>query len=642
MVTINGQEVDITDTGIDPTFLEALPDDMREEVLNQHFRESRSAGPPPTVPSNINSEFLDALPPDLRAEVLRQEAAEQRRERATANAAARAAGQPAPAAPTGPLEIDPATFLASLNPSLRQAVLLEQDDTFLSSLPANLIAEANVLREESNRRHAARQVARHPHGVGGGAAPVAPVKKPAVHREAIQLLDKSGLATLVRLLFFPQPLKKNALQKVLVNLCENTRTRTELINLLLTILQDGTRDVSAVDKSFSQMSLRASKGGKDTPRRKIGLETPGGGLPHFPGESVPNLIAHRCLEALMFLVASNDQSPLFFLTEQEIVVGLSRRSSKKGKGKEKAAPSTTFPVIVLLGLLNRPALLKTQSMMDSLTQLLSAITKSLTVLQKKATPSEDAPAVAPAPPAADPTPAAEGAVPAPVESDPAAPAPEVPAAEGDAALAAAAPEAVADEAPVPSTSASAPAATATPKEDKEKDVTLADTLLKSPPHIPSQVLRLVVNILDAGECSSKTFQQTIALIQNLSHLPDSRDVISEELKTRAQSLAGLLVPDLDHLITAIEAGEDVRTVTLAKFSPASSRQAKLLRLLKVLEVLEKDDGKRETYDSLDFGELWARLSAALTAVDEKPELASTALMLLPLVLSRPALTRIAC
>ena len=35
-VMIHGSAVDITDTGIDPTFLEALPDDMREEVLNQH------------------------------------------------------------------------------------------------------------------------------------------------------------------------------------------------------------------------------------------------------------------------------------------------------------------------------------------------------------------------------------------------------------------------------------------------------------------------------------------------------------------------------------------------------------------------------------------------------------------------------
>jgi E3 ubiquitin-protein ligase HUWE1 len=42
-VMIHGSPVDITETGIDPTFLEALPDDMREEVLNQHVRDQRAA-----------------------------------------------------------------------------------------------------------------------------------------------------------------------------------------------------------------------------------------------------------------------------------------------------------------------------------------------------------------------------------------------------------------------------------------------------------------------------------------------------------------------------------------------------------------------------------------------------------------------
>lgn len=564
-IFIHGNEVDITDTGIDPTFLEALPDDMREEVLNQHFRESRTSAPAPAVPSQINSEFLDALPPDLRAEVLRQEAAEQRREQAVARAAARDAGADVEAE-AGPADIDPADFLASLDPQLRQAVLLEQEDGFLSTLPANLVAEANDLRQQGNARRAARQAANPPPPTFPQAAPGATPKKP-VHREAIQLLDKSGLATLVRLLFFPQPLRKNALQKVLVNLCENSRTRTELINLLLTILQDGTRDVSAVDKSFSQMSLRASKhlgGAKDTPRRKVGAETPGGGLPHFPGESVPNLIAQRCLEALMFLVSSNDQAPLFFLTEQEVVVGLNRRSSKKGKGKEKATPSTTYPIIVLLSLLDRPALLKTQAMMDSLTQLLSTITKALAVLQRKASDTE----------AARDAPPASGEAPPPTTADPAVIDP----------TAAAAPAADTASSAAPAT-ATATVATDAPKDAEKTEQTPGDVLLKDPPHISPSILRLVVNILDAGECSSKTFQQTLVLIQNLSYLPEAREVISEELKARAQTLSNQLLPDLDELLAAVQCTEDVRGVTLAKFSPASSLQAKLLRVLKTIGAL---------------------------------------------------------
>lgn len=634
MITINGAQVDITDTGIDPTFLEALPDDMREEVLNQHFREVRNAGPPPAVPSQINSEFLDALPPDLRAEVLRQEAAEARREAAATRAEeAEEEGDGGEEGEAGAMDIDPASFLASLDPQLRRAVLMEQDDGFLATLPANLIAEANVLREANNRRHAARNAvaANAPIVLGSVIPPVPAVKKAPVHREAIQLLDKAGLATLVRLLFFPQPLRKNALQKVLVNLCENSRTRTELISLLLTILQDGTRDVSAVDKSFSQMSLRASKslgGPKETPRKKVGLDTPGGGLPQFPGESVPNLIAQRCLEALMFLVSANDQSPLFFLTEQEITIGLGRRSSKKGKGKEKAVPSTNFPIVVLLSLLgDRPALLKTQSMMDSLTQLLSTITKSLSVLQKKASEVEEV-----VPPVAV---GGAGPPPAIVASA---------AADITTAGASSSTSIIVADTTLPTVPE------ASKVEEKDKEVSPAEILLKSPPQIAPSILRLVVNVLDAGECSSKTFQQTLILIQNLSFLPEAREIISDELRSRAQSLSNLLLPDLDELSSAIQSAEEVKGTILAKFSPASSIQAKLLRILKTIDwihnpvkktttnatsekkILSAEEAKvSEIYVKFDFKELFEKLSTCLAVVEEKPALTFVGTILLPLI-----------
>ena len=359
-IMIHGEEVDITDTGVDREFLEALPDDMREEVLSQHFRETRSSGPPPAVPSHINSEFLDALPPDLRAEVLRQEAAEQRRQDEAAARANR--GEEAQDQARDEQDEDEdrdqdqdqdqddegaGVALGGMDPAALLAGLVGQaafggPPPGAEGLPgfAEFMAQGAPGRRTGG--DVARRLAGGPRGAGagnpGGAAP--PIKKSVPHREVIQLLDKSGLATLVRLLFFPQPLRRNSLQKVLVHLCENSRTRVELINLLLTILQDGTRDVSAVDKSFSQMSIRASKSllakDKDTPKRKV-PETPGPStsLPHFPGESVPNLIAQRCLEALAFLVNANDQTPLFFLTEQE--VALSRRAAKKGKGKEKVS-----------------------------------------------------------------------------------------------------------------------------------------------------------------------------------------------------------------------------------------------------------------------------------------------------------------
>ena len=70
---IHGSPIDIADTGIDPTFLEALPDDMCEEVINQHVRDQRAVRVERPADSQISAEFLEALPADIPAEILQQE-----------------------------------------------------------------------------------------------------------------------------------------------------------------------------------------------------------------------------------------------------------------------------------------------------------------------------------------------------------------------------------------------------------------------------------------------------------------------------------------------------------------------------------------------------------------------------------------
>jgi E3 ubiquitin-protein ligase HUWE1 len=374
-VMIHGSPVDITDTGIDPTFLEALPDEMREEVLNQHVRDQRAARVERPPDSQISDEFLNALPPEIRAEIIQQERQEQARRRAEEAAPS---GDNGPAA--APAEIDPASFIASLDPQLRQTVLLDSDDGFIQTLPSFMIAEAGAYREGSHatRRHLTTNVATR-------SGPV--VRKLPPARDAIQLLDKGGVAVLVRLLFFPQVLKKNHLFKVLVNLCENAKTRTELFNLLLNILQDGTGDLAAVDKSFAQMSFRNSKAPNQQTPKAAGKQRAGSdyfsalALPNIQNDANPELVAQRCLEALTFIVSSNELSSLFFLTEHEVPPGLRRAVSKKGKGKEKQMPQIHYPVVLLLGLLDRQSLLKTPSTMESVVGLLSTVTRPLTSIK---------------------------------------------------------------------------------------------------------------------------------------------------------------------------------------------------------------------------------------------------------------------
>jgi len=375
-VMIHGSPVDITDTGIDPTFLEALPDDMREEVVNQHIRDQQAARMERPADSQISAEFLDALPPEIRAEILHQERIEQARRRAEERAATSSAG----AAPA-PVDMDPASFIASLDPQLRQDVLLDQDEGFIQTLPSHIIAEAGAFRERAPR---------HPPRITGSRAEAVNTatitRKPPAPRDAIQLLDKSGVAVLVRLLFFPQISRKNILYKTLVNLCENSKTRAELFNFLLNILQEGTGDLAAIDRSFTQMTIRNSKGPTQVHRpaskQKTGPEYLSSlSAHHPPSEVVPDLIAQRCLEALSYIVTSNESSSLFFLTEQEMAVGLRRHTSKKGKGKEKQAAQTQCPIVLLLSLLDRQPLLKTPSVLELVVSLLDTVTRPLAGLK---------------------------------------------------------------------------------------------------------------------------------------------------------------------------------------------------------------------------------------------------------------------
>lgn len=372
-ITIHGNEVDITDTGIDPTFLEALPDEMREEVLNQHFREQHAARADLGPDSQISPEFLDALPPEIRAEILQQERVERARhgqqdvEGGHANA--------------GPAEINAADFIASLDPQLRHVVLLDSDDAILQSLPPHMIAEAGIIRDGAHIHHIRREppVARVP-------AAVSP-RKATQTRDAIQLLDRTGIAALLRLLFFPQLTKKNTLHKVLLNLCENSKSRTDVFNLLLGILQDGSGDVALVDKTFAQLSFRNVKGTPQQSAKSAGKQKEVALSAHsaiVPPEIPGDVVVQRCLDALSYIVETNELSSLFFLTEHELPAGLKRNASKKGKGKEKATPQSHYPIVLLLGLLDRQTLVKTPSILDSIAALLDAVTRPLTSLKEDA------------------------------------------------------------------------------------------------------------------------------------------------------------------------------------------------------------------------------------------------------------------
>lgn len=104
--------------GLDPSFLAALPADMREEVFSNHLRQqslqrtdlARESTTPPSssVTDEVNPEFLAALPLNIQEEVLAQQRQERQRQAA------------ASANPNDPF--DAAAFFQNLPSSLRQSV----------------------------------------------------------------------------------------------------------------------------------------------------------------------------------------------------------------------------------------------------------------------------------------------------------------------------------------------------------------------------------------------------------------------------------------------------------------------------------------------------------------------------------------
>merc|ERR1711937_946766 len=107
---------------------------MQQEVVNQ-ARETSELANQLDAGSSLDPEALAALPEDMRREVIEQEQQERRMR------------EQAPADPSNAEEMDNASFVASLAPELRNEILLTADDAFIQSLPPNIVAEAQVLRE---------------------------------------------------------------------------------------------------------------------------------------------------------------------------------------------------------------------------------------------------------------------------------------------------------------------------------------------------------------------------------------------------------------------------------------------------------------------------------------------------------------
>ncbi|KAL8679036.1 MAG: hypothetical protein Q9186_004664 [Xanthomendoza sp. 1 TL-2023] len=662
-ITHRGRDLDITGMGIDVEYLEALPEELREEVLVHQLAVQRSqAVAAGEAPSEINHEFLDALPPEIREELLQQEAQDRRRREREEERRRRAAESGAPARAE---EMDPASFLASLDPSLRQAVLMDQDEDVLNQLPQAIAAEARALGVDRNYRgyHGGlgHQRARMQNPDRDNREPQSN-KKPQ-RRQIVQMLDKAGVATLLRLMFVPQQgSSRVSLNNILHDISQNRQTRAEVINLLLLILQDGSTDVNAVERSFAQLSLRAKQPIAQKTPQPLKRSLTGYIAPSINSEMTPLMVVQQCLHALVFLTQYNPQIPYFFLTEYDNLSSAFRfRSNRKGKGKETRA--SKFALNALLSLLDRKLIMESSSCMEQLSTLLQAVTQPLMLLlrQSKEKPGNTEATEPNDQPMQDPESRATAAEVQTGESD------ATPAGPTSVETSTEMPDAAAEAPPVEGPIITDPSVghTVTAAEERSIEPNKAEDEKSkkqrplTPPVVPEENLRLVVNILAARECSAKTFRDTLSTINNLSAIPEAKEIFGKGLIEQAQDLGQAILCDLDELVPQIKQAEsaaDIQGMALAKFSPASSDQAKLLRILTALDYLfdpKRNNGKTKStandrteagesstsqedilttlYENAIFGTLWTKLSDCLGAIRQGDGMLNLATILLPLI-----------
>lgn len=591
MYRFGNREVDITSLGIDVDFLNELPEDMREEVLMGQLVQARATAPENT---EYDQDFLDALPPEMRDELLQNEMQERRRREREAQRRDGRAGIPG-----GPIDMDNASFFASLAPGIRETILAEQgDDIIEHHLPAELAAEARRLgagRRPPTEAHI-RGFTRSMGITADGALP-----KEIRPRQYVQILDKAGVAALLRLMFMTQTgSAKTYLFQILISACQNKQNRAEILSTLLSILQDGSSDSGSVERSFAQLTARAKSAAvTKTPQKQTGTSV--------STEMTPLNIMEQCLSAIFYLIQHNPKVMEFMLSEHEVSIGFKSRSGKKGKAKDTKA--SRYPINALLSLLDRKFIVENSLVMETLTTTLMWMTNALTLWEKKRAEIE-------AKQKEEDEKKAESST---VEGQTS----EQPAPADQPTDAAEEPTADAD------TSKEAPATDPATEVKKQR-------MPPSPPEISDHNLRSVVNIFVARECTSKTFKSSLSLLSNLATIPKAKSIFIEELVRLAQELGTQILDELKELLVQVrkaESATDVLRAALSKFSPANSDQAKLYRIISCLDYIHDaaDPKLREMFENDTYAQLWNNLSQCLTAIREHGSMVNVATILLPLI-----------
>ncbi|KAG6644475.1 E3 ubiquitin-protein ligase UPL2-like isoform X1 [Carya illinoinensis] len=362
---------------IDPAFLDALPEELRAEVLSA--QQGQAAPPSNAEPQNsgdIDPEFLAALPPDIRAEVLAQQQAQRLHQSQELE------GQP--------VEMDTVSIIATFPSDLREEVLLTSSDAILANLTPALVTEANRLRERFAHRYSRTlfgmysrnrrgETPRRGDGIGssleraGGSIARRSMGAKLVEADGAPLVDTDALHAMIRLLRVVQPLYKGQLQRLLLNLCAHHETRSSMVKILMDMLMLDTRkhvnNLSAGEPSYRLYACQSN----------VMYSRP----QSFDG--VPPLVSRRILETLTYLARNHPSVAkilLQFRLPRPAVLETQNTDRARGKavmvveddGMDRSDHGKGYiSISLLLNLLNQPLYLRSIAHLEQLLNLLEVI-----------------------------------------------------------------------------------------------------------------------------------------------------------------------------------------------------------------------------------------------------------------------------
>ncbi|KAG5080956.1 hypothetical protein AAZX31_02G201900 [Glycine max] len=361
---------------IDPAFLDALPEELRAELLSaQQGQVAQPSNAESQNTGDIDPEFLAALPADIRAEILAQQQAQRLHQSQELE------GQP--------VEMDTVSIIATFPSDLREEVLLTSPDTILANLTPALVAEANMLRERFAHRYSRTLFGMYPRsrrgetsrregigsgldGAGGTISSRRSNGVKVVEADGAPLVDTEALHAMIRLLRVVQPLYKGQLQRLLLNLCAHSETRTSLVKILMDLLM---LDVKRPVSYFSKV---------EPPYRLYGCQSNVMYSRPQSFDGVPPLLSRRILETLTYLARNHLYVAKILLQCWLPNPAIKEPDDARGKAVMVVEDEVNIgesndgyiAIAMLLGLLNQPLYLRSIAHLEQLLNLLDVIIDS--------------------------------------------------------------------------------------------------------------------------------------------------------------------------------------------------------------------------------------------------------------------------